>query len=91
MRKMSTDIQTIMKINVPLIVTVGSRRISVEDVLGLAPGSIVELNKDADEPLDILVNNKQIGTGESIKVGENFGVRLLDVMPPDQRVAAMGE
>lgn len=87
---MPTDLQTILQLEVPLIVTVGSRRISVESVLGLGPGSIVELNKSADEPLEIMINNKQVGTGESIKVGENFGVRLLEVKPPEERVEAMG-
>lgn len=87
---MPTDLQTILKLDVPLIVTVGSRRVSVETVLRLGPGSILELSKNADEPLEILINNKQIGTGESIKVGENFGVRLLEVKPPEQRVAALG-
>jgi len=87
---MPTDLQTILKLDVPLIVTVGSRRVSVETVLRLGPGSILELSKSADEPLEILINNKQIGTGESIKVGENFGVRLLEVKPPEQRVAALG-
>lgn len=86
---MPTDIKTIMQLEVPLIVTVGSRRISVESVLNLTAGSIVELNKSSDEPLEILINNKQVGTGESIKVGENFGIRLLEVKPPEQRVEAM--
>ena len=86
---MPTDLQTLMKLKVPLIVTVGSRRINVETVLGLGPGSILELNKDAEEPLEILINNKQVGIGESIKVGENFGVRIREIQPPGERVEAM--
>ena len=72
-----------------LIVTVGSRRINVETVLGLGPGSILELNKDAEEPLEILINNKQVGTGEAIKVGENFGVRVSKMLSPKKRVEAL--
>lgn len=87
---MATDIDTILKLKVPLIVTVGSRRIPLETVLGFAPGSIVELNKSSDEPLEILINNKQVGTGEAIKVGENFGIRITRMRPPQQRVHAMG-
>ena len=86
---MPTDLQTLMKLKVPLIVTVGSRRINVETVLGLGPGSILELNKDAEEPLEILINNKQVGVGESIKVGENFGIRITEIQPPQERVEAM--
>lgn len=87
---MATELDTILKLKVPLIVTVGARRISLETVLGLGPGSIVELNKSADEPLEILINNKQVGTGEAIKVGENFGIRISKMLPPQERVHAMG-
>lgn len=87
---MATDIDTILQLKVPLIVTVGSQRTSLETVLSFGPGSIVELNKPADEPLEILINNKQVGTGEAIKVGENFGVRITKMLPPQQRVEAMG-
>jgi len=87
---MPTDLQTIMKLGVPLIVTVGRRRIALDTVIALGPGSIVEMGKGADEPLEILINNKQIGTGESIKVGENFGVRVTNILPRDKRVEALG-
>ncbi|MEM9346199.1 MAG: FliM/FliN family flagellar motor switch protein [Planctomycetota bacterium] len=87
---MSTDLDTILKLKVPLIVTVGSQRTSLETVLGFGPGSIVELTKSAEEPLEILINNKEVGTGEAIKVGENFGVRITKMLSPKQRVEAMG-
>ena len=86
---MATDVKTILELKVPLIVTVGQQRLAVESVLGLGPGSIIEPNKHADDPLEILINNKQVGTGEAIKVGENFGVRLLDIQSPEERVEAM--
>ncbi len=87
---MPTDLQTILKLKVPLIVTVGARRVSVDTVLGLGPGSIVELGKSSDEDLEVLINNKQIGRGEAVKVYENFGVRITEIDPPAQRVEAMG-
>lgn len=87
---MATDLDTILKLKVPLIVTVGSQPISLDTVLGFGPGSIVELNKSADDPLEILINNKEVGTGEAIKVGENFGVRITQMLPPQERVQAMG-
>lgn len=86
---MPTDLQTILELKVPLIVTVGSRRVSVETVLGLGPGSIVELGKSADEELEVLINNKQVGTGEAVKVYENFGVRITQIKPTEQIVEAM--
>jgi flagellar motor switch protein FliN/FliY len=87
---MATDVDTILKLKVPLIVTVGAQRLALDTVLSFGPGSIVELNKSADEPLEILINNKQVGTGEAIKVGENFGVRINEMLPAEERVAAMG-
>jgi flagellar motor switch protein FliN/FliY len=86
---MATDLNTILKLKVPLIVTVGARRVSVETVLRLGPGSIIELDKDADEPLEVLINNKQVGTGEAVKVYENFGVRVTEIKPTEQIVEAM--
>lgn len=86
---MATDLATILKLKVPLIVTVGSQRISLETVLGFGPGSIVELTKASDEPLEVLINNKEVGTGEAIKVGENFGVRITKLLPAEQRIQAM--
>ena len=86
---MATDVQTILQLKVPLIVTVGTQRVPLETVLGFGPGSIVELTKEAEEPLEILINNKQVGTGEAIKVGENFGVRVSKMLSPQQRVEAL--
>lgn len=87
---MATDLDTILQLKVPLIVTVGTQRIALDTVLGFGPGSIVELNKSSDEPLEILINNKHVGTGEAIKVGENFGVRITKMLPAQHRVQAMG-
>lgn len=86
---MATDLQTILKLEVPLIVTVGSRRADVEEVLGLGPGSILELGKSSDEELEVLINNKPVGTGAAVKVGENFGVRITHIGSPAQRVEAL--
>lgn len=86
---MATDLQTILKLEVPLIVTVGSRRVDVEEVLGLGPGSILELGKSSDEELEVLINNKPVGTGTAVKVGENFGVRITHIGSPAERVEAL--
>ena len=86
---MPTDLQTILKLKVPLIVTIGAQRVSVDTVLGLGPGSIIELGKPSEDPLEVLINNKQIGTGEAVKVYENFGVRITDILSPEARVEAM--
>ncbi|MEX0886729.1 MAG: FliM/FliN family flagellar motor switch protein [Phycisphaeraceae bacterium] len=86
---MPSDINTILKLKVPVIVQIGRRTMSVQDVLALGPGSILELDKNADEQLDLMVNNKGVGVGAAVKLGENFGIRIGDIGSAHQRIAAM--
>jgi len=87
---MATDVQTILKLEVPVIVQIGRRRMKLDDVLALGPGAILELPKSADESLDLLINNKPIGRGSAVKVGENFGIRISEIQSPRDRVEALG-
>ncbi len=79
-------------LDVPLQVTVelGRARMTVESLLRLSQGSIVELNRVAGEPLDIYVNNKLMARGEAVVVKEKFGVRITDVLSPDKRLEGLG-
>ena len=86
---MPTDLKTILKLRVPVIVQIARRRTSLENVLGLSPGSILEFEKSADDELELLVNNKAIGRGAAVKVGENFGLRITAIGTAQQRVAAL--
>ncbi len=88
---MPADLKSVLKLQVPLIVQIAERMMPFEDVMNLAPGAIIELPKKADEELAILVNNKAIGTGLAVKVGENFGVRVTYIGDLRQRIAALGE
>ena len=72
----SHDIDAIGKLEVPVIVRLGERQMTVLDVVALAPGAIVELPKNAEEELELLINNKHVGYGVAVKVGENFGLRI---------------
>ena len=87
---MNAELRAIMKLDVPLIVRLGRRELRLSEVIRLVPGAIVELTKQADEELELLVNNKVIGTGKAVKVGENFGLRMAFVGDLRQRVAAVG-
>jgi flagellar motor switch protein FliN/FliY len=87
---MGTDVSTILKLSVPLIVQVGSRRMAMDDILALGPGAILELEKPAEEDLELLVNNVPMGRGQAVKVGENFGIRITSIGSPHQRVSALG-
>ncbi len=86
---MPTDIQTILKLEVPVIVQIGERHMALDDILALSPGAIVELNKSADDELPLLVNNKSVGTGTAVKVGEKFGIRIETVNSAEERVEAI--
>ncbi len=88
---MATELATILQLKVPVIVTIGERGMPLESILSLGPGSIVELTKHAEEPLELRVNNKRIGAGRAVKVGENFGIRIDQIGTPEARVQAMGE
>lgn len=78
--------------DIPLKVTVelGRTKRSVKDILDLATGSIIELDKLAGEPVDILVNNKLIAQGEVVVIDENFGVRVTDIISQSARLNKLG-
>lgn len=63
---------------------------TINEVLSLAPGAIIELPKGADEELEILVNNKAIGSGFAVKVGENFGLKVAYIGDVKKRIQALG-
>lgn len=87
---MPTDLTAILKLEVPVIVQIAEHVLTVEEVRNLTPGAILELPKDTEDDLDILVNNHGIATGKAVKVGENFGVRITYVGNIKQRIEAMG-
>ncbi len=78
-------------LDIPLEVTVelGRTNMLINDLLQLGQGSVVELNKLAGEPLEILVNRKLIARGEVVVVNEKFGVRLTDIISPIERVQSL--
>ncbi len=87
---MSADISSILALEVPLIVHLAERPITLDAVLKLTPGSILELGKNSDDELSILVNNRQIGKGLAVKIGENFGIEVTEINDSTERVKAMG-
>ena len=85
----STDLQNIdivLDIPVTLSMELGRTRISIRELLKLKSGSVVELQKMADEPMDVLVNGTLVARGEAVVVEEKFGIRLTDVVSPMERV-----
>lgn len=84
------EVQRILSIQVPLIVRLACKTLPLADVLQLANGAILELGKNSEDPLHLLVNNKIIGEGEAVKVGENFGLRITAIGDLRDRLEALG-
>jgi len=76
----------ILDIPLQLTVELGRTTLLVKEVLKLNQGSVVELTKLAGDPLDIYVNSKLIARGEAVVVNEKFGVRLVDIVSPTERI-----
>lgn len=80
------NLDFILDIPLQLTVELGRTKLLVKDVLQLNQGSVVELTKLAGEPLDVFVNSKLVARGEAVVVNEKFGIRLLDIVSPNERV-----
>lgn len=87
---MGSNLDRILTLEVPIIVRLGVRQMTLGDVLSMAPGMIIELPKSSEDELDLLVNNKPMGSGIAVKVGENFGLRVSYIGDLRERIAALG-
>ena len=84
------ELQRILRLEVPVIVKLAERKLNMAEVLRLGVGAIIEFAKSSDEPLDLLINNKPIGVGEAVKVGENFGLRITQIGDVKTVIKSMG-
>lgn len=82
------DINLDVLLDVPLSMSleVGRSKLSIRDLLQLNQGSVVELDRGAGEPLDVMVNGTLVAHGEVVVVNEKFGIRLTDVISPAERI-----
>lgn len=79
------DLGLLANVSVHMTVEVGNAQITLQDLLRLNEGSVVELDRMAGDPLDILINGTQIAKGEVVVVGEKFGIRFGDIVDPKKR------
>ena len=88
----AADVNLDLVLDVPVNVSlrVGSTDIAIRDLVRLVEGSVVALDQDAGEPMDVLVNGKLIAHGEIVVVDDRFGVRLTDVVSPIERIENLG-
>jgi flagellar motor switch protein FliN/FliY len=80
------NLTLILDIPLRVAVELGRTKMVVNDLLNLGQGSVIELNKLAGEPMEVLVNDKLVARGEAVVVNEKFGVRLTDIISPSERV-----
>lgn len=84
------NLDLIMDVPLNLSVVLGRAEKSVRDILNFNSGSVIELNRLTDEPLEILLNGKLIATGEVVVINENFGIRITNIVSQRQRIDHMG-
>jgi flagellar motor switch protein FliN len=85
------ELQRILRLQVPVIVKLAERKLAMSEVMRLGVGAIIEFYKSSDEPLELMINNKTIGVGETVKVGENFGLRITQIGDVRQVIGALGK
>ncbi len=83
------NIDLIMDVPLQITVELGRSRKTIREILALTPGSVVELDKLAGEPVDLLVNGKLLAKGEVVVIDENFGIRVTDIISPIERVTSL--
>jgi flagellar motor switch protein FliN len=84
------ELQRIMRLEVPVIVKLAERKLTLAEVMRLGPGAIIEFSKSSDEPLELLINNKPIGLGDAVKVGENFGLKINQIGDVKEVIRSLG-
>lgn len=80
------NIERILDIPVTVSVEVGRVRMLINDLLQLGHGSVIELDKSAGEPMEVLVNDRLVAKGEVVAVNDKFGIRLTDIVSPVERI-----
>jgi len=88
--EMTEEVKRILHLEVPVIVKLADKQLPLGDIVDLSMGSIVEFSKNAEMPLDLLVNNKVVARGTAVKVGEKFGLRIDEILPVEETIRVLG-
>ena len=83
------NINMLLDVEMDVCIELGRADLSIKRILELAPGSIVELDRMAGEPVDLMVNNKVVAKGEVVVVEENFGIRIVSLVSPEERIKSL--
>jgi flagellar motor switch protein FliN/FliY len=85
----SRNLDLLLDVEIPISVEVGRTQMSLEDVLKLVPGSVVALDKKAEEPVDLRVNGKLVARGEVVLVDDSYGLRITQVVDAAGRIESL--
>ncbi len=85
-KSVQIDVEVVQNVPVTISVEVGRAVLKIRDLIRLTQGSVVELDRMAGEPLDLLVNNTVVAQGEVVLVNERYGIRLTRVVPANERL-----
>lgn len=84
------NIDFLLDVTLSVSVEVGKTRMTIQDLLQLSQGSVIELSKFAGEPLDVYINDRLVARGEAVVVNEKFGVRVTDILAQNERIQELG-
>jgi flagellar motor switch protein FliN len=83
------NLEVLLDVPLEVVVELGRSDLQIKDILNLAPGSVVELNRMAGEPIDIMVNGKLVARGEVVVIEESFGVKITSIISPMERLTQL--
>jgi flagellar motor switch protein FliN len=89
-RELPNYTRSLLRVEVPVVVTLAENRQPLRRILELGPGSIIQFDKSCDETLELSVGNHPIAAGEAVKVGEKFGLRITSIIMPAERLQPLG-
>jgi flagellar motor switch protein FliN len=77
--------RSLLRISVPVVVTLAEKRQPLGKIVELSPGAIIQFDKSCEEMLELCVGNRPIASGEAVKIGDKFGLRIIGMTPPEER------
>jgi flagellar motor switch protein FliN/FliY len=80
--KINKEMKLLFDVPLKISVLLGASQVTIKDLLQLQPGSVIEVDKLAGEPLEVLINDKEVARGEVLVINENYGIRLTDIIDP---------
>jgi len=89
--EMTEKIGLLMDLSLPITIELGRTRMLIKDILELGHGSVIEFDKLAGEPVDLLINDKKVAEGEVVVIDEHFGIRLTNLIKPSERIKNLGK